>query len=156
MKRIAFSIILFLAIPIIACLTFAQPTKPNLTGSWKRVTISGAGNRGTEVMTFFHDEPYLYLLYRINDGLGKRALDLKGIIDGKPHTQEIDGRPATLLVQWEGPNLILEIKREASFGYAHSRRKLIFSNDGKALTAERTDYTKEGASGTSTEKWERQ
>jgi hypothetical protein len=153
MKRRTFTAILVVAI---ACITFAQPKKSNLTGSWKRVNISGAGNRGTEVMTFFHDEPYIYLLYRINDFAGERAIDLKGIINGKPHKQEVEGRPATFTVQWEGQNLILEIEREASFGYAHSKRKLIFSEDGKTMTAERTDYQKDGKTGTSTEKWEKQ
>ncbi|MFN0111759.1 MAG: hypothetical protein ACKVZH_23115 [Blastocatellia bacterium] len=140
----------------IACLTFAQPKKLNLTGAWERVGSSGAVNTGTEKMTIVHNEPYIYLLYRVKDGAGERTLDLKGMLDGKPHTQEIEGRPATMLTQWEGANLILEIKREASFGYAHTRRKLTFSTDGKTMTAERTGYSKEGTLlGAGTEKWER-
>ncbi len=141
---------------IIACITFAQPKKLNLTDTWERVGSSGAVNTGTEKMMIVHNEPYIYLLYRIKDEVGERTLDLKGMLDGKPHTQEIDGRPATLLTQWEGANLILEIKREASFGYAHTRRKITFSTDGKGMTVERTGYSKEGTlQSTGTEKWER-
>ncbi|MCG3161393.1 MAG: hypothetical protein JMDDDDMK_02567 [Acidobacteria bacterium] len=154
MKR---TIIVVLLVTAVVCVTSGQTTKPNISGAWERVAISGAGNPGAETMTFFHNEPYVYLLYRIKDGAGERTLDLKGIIDGKPHTQEIEGRPATLTVQWEGQNLILDIKREASFGYSHTRRKMMFSADGKAMTTERTWYTKEGAlrKETGAEKWQR-
>lgn len=119
--------------------------------------MSGAGNPGKEAMTIVHTEPYLYLLYRIKDGAGERTLDLKGIIDGKSHKQETEGQPATVMAQWEGPELILDIEREASFGYSHTRRKIKISTDGKALTTERTWYTKEGAlrKETGTEKWEK-
>lgn len=141
----------------LACIAFGQPKKTNLTGTWERVSMSGAGNPGTETMTFFHEEPYLYLLYRIKDKAGERTLDFKGVIDGKPQTQETEGRSATVTVQWEGQHLILDIKREASFGFSHSRRKLMFSADGKAMTTERTWYTKEGTlrNERGTEKWEK-
>ncbi len=140
----------------IATINFAQPTKPNLNGTWERVLVGGYGNPGTETMLFVHNEPYLYLLYRIKDGAGERTLDLKGMTDGKPHTQEIEGQPATLIAQWEGQNFILDIKRERPTGYVHNRRKITFANDGKVMTVERTQYSKEGTLlGTGTEKWEK-
>jgi hypothetical protein len=134
----------------------AQANKPNLTGTWERAAIGGSGNPGTETMTLVHHEPHLYLLYRINDRGGERTLDLKGMIDGKPHEQQIEGRPATLTAQWQGQDLVLEIKRESSLGYTHVRRKMTFSNDGKVMTTERTYYSKDGAlQGTGTERWEK-
>lgn len=140
----------------IACVTFAQTTKPNLTGTWERVALGGAGNPGTESMMIAHNEPYIYILYRIKDEAGVRTLDLKGMTDGKLHPQEVDGQPALMMVWWEGPNLILDIRREASYGYTHNRRKMTFSPDGKAITVERTQYLKEGIlRGTGTEKWEK-
>ena len=140
----------------IACVAFAQTAKLNLSGTWERLSVGGYGNPGTETMMFVHNEPYLYLLYRIKDGAGERTLDLKGKVDGKPHTQEIEGQPATLTVQWEGQNFILDIKRETGTGYVHNRRKMTFSPDGKVITVERTQYSKEGTlRGTGTEKWEK-
>ena len=140
----------------IACVTFAQPTKLNLSGAWERLSVGGYGNPGTETMMFVHNEPYLYLLYRIKDGAGERTLDLKGMTDGKPHPQEIEGQPATLIAQWEGKNFILDIKRERTNGYVHNRRKMTFSPDGKVMTVERTQHSKEGTLlGTGTEKWEK-
>ena len=107
-------------------------------------------------MMIVHNEPYIYLLYRIKDGSGERTLDLKGMTDGKPHVQEIEGQPATLIAQWEGQNFILDIKRERDNGYVHNRRKMMFSPDGKVMTVERTQYSKEGTlRGTGTEKWEK-
>lgn len=114
--------VLFVALAV--CVAFNQTTKPNITGTWERVAMTGAGNPGAEFMTIAHTEPYFYLLYRIKDGAGERVLDLKGIIDGKPHKQETEGRPATLTAYWEGQSLILDIEREASFGYSHTRRKM--------------------------------
>lgn len=150
-------IIAVLFVTILVWIVLGQPNKPNISGRWERVSMSGAGNPGTEMMTFFHDEPYLYLLYRIKDGAGERTLDFKGIIDGKPHKQETEGRSATMTLQWEGPSLILDVEREASFGYSHTRRKMTFSPDGKGMTTERTWYTKEGTlrPEKGTEKWER-
>lgn len=140
----------------IACITFAQTTKLNISGTWERVALDGYGNPGTETMMIVHNEPYIYLLYRIKDGAGERTLDLKGMIDGKPHAQEVEGQPATLMAQWEGQNFILDIKRDRSNGYVHNRRKITFSTDGKVMTVERTQYSKEGAlRGSGTEKWER-
>ncbi|NOT64062.1 MAG: hypothetical protein HOP19_27935 [Acidobacteria bacterium] len=145
-----------LFVAAIACVTSAQPAKLNLSGTWERLSVSGYGNPGTETMTFVHNEPYLYLLYRIKDGAGERTLDLKGMIDGKPHKQEIDEQPAILIAQWEGKNFILDIKRERPTGYVHNRRKITFSNDGKVMTVERTQHSKEGTLlGTGAEKWER-
>lgn len=142
---------------VFACVPFAQTTKLNISGTWERVAMTGAGNPGTEVMIIVHHEPHLYLLYRIKDAAGERALGLKGITDGKPHRQELEGRAATLIAQWEGQHLILDIEREASFGYSHTRRKMMFSADSKVMTTERTWYTKEGTlrKETGTEKWER-
>ena len=140
----------------LVCVTFAQTTKPNLTGTWERVALGGAGNPGTESMMIAHNEPYIYILYRIKDEAGVRTLDLKGMTDGKLHPQEVDGQPAMLMVWWEGSNLILDIRREASYGYTHNRRKMTFSPDGKTITVERTQYLKEGTlRGTGTEKWEK-
>lgn len=150
-------IMVVLFVVTIVCLAMGQPQKPNISGTWERVAMSGAGNPGKETMTFFHDEPYLYLLYRIKDGNGERTLDFKGIIDDKPHKQETEGRPATMILRWEGQALVLDIEREASFGYSHTRRKMTVSSDGKTLVAERTWYTKEGTlrNEKGTEKWER-
>lgn len=140
----------------IVCVTSAQPAKLNLSGTWERLSAGGYVNPGTETMMFVHHEPYLYLLYRIKDAAGERTLDLKGMTDGKPHPQEIEGQPATLIAQWEGKNFILDIKRERPTGYVHNRRKITFSNDGKMMTVERTQYSKEGTLlGTGTEKWEK-
>src|SRR5262249_33844089 len=153
MKRKIIAAALIIAL---ACTTFAQPTKLNLTGTWERVALGESVNRGTEVMILVHHEPYIYILYRIKDARGERTLDLKGMIDGKPHAQESDGRQATLITRWEGENLILEIKRESPLGYTHVRRKIIFSNEGKVMTTERTYYSKEGKlEGQETEKWEK-
>lgn len=153
MKR---KILVAMLVAAIACVGFAQATKLNLSGTWERVALGGYGNPGTETMTFFHNEPYIYLLYRIKDGAGERTLDLKGKIDGKPHAQEVEGESATLMAQWEGQNLILDIKRDRTNGYVHNRRKITFSTDGKAMTVERTQYSKEGTlRGTGTEKWEK-
>ncbi len=153
MKR-KITVVAFVA--VITCMAVGQTAKQNLTGTWERAALSGYGNPGTETMTFFHNEPYIYLLYRIKDGAGERTLDLKGMIDGKPHAQEVEGQPATLIAQWEGQNLILDIKRDRTNGYVHNRRKITFSTDGKAMTVERTQYSKEGAlRGTGTEKWEK-
>ena len=134
----------------------AQSEKPNLTGKWQRVATGGDTNAGTEVLTISHNDPYIYLLYRINDAEGERTLDLKGRIDGTPHEQEVEGRPATLIAQWKGQKLLLEIKREASFGYVHVGRVMTISNDGKVITVERTSYSKEGTEqGSGTERWEK-
>ncbi len=153
MKR---NIIIASLVAAIACATFAQTTKLNLSGTWERLSVDGYGNPGTETMMIVHNEPYLYLLYRIKDGAGERTLDLKGMTDGKSHEQKIEGEPATLIAQWEGKNFILDIKRERPNGYVHNRRKMTFSSDGKVMTVERTQYSKEGAlRGTGTEKWER-
>jgi hypothetical protein len=150
-------IIVAVFVTAIVCIAIGQPKKTNLSGTWERVAMSGAGNPGTERLTFFHDEPYLYLLYRIKDGAGERVLDLKGIIDGKPHKQETEGRPATMVAQWEGQSLVLDIEREASFGYSHTRRKMTFSTDGKVMTTERSWYSKEGTRRpeTGSEKWKK-
>lgn len=48
---------------VLACLTFAQPRKLNLTGAWERVGSSGDVNTGTEKMMIVHNEPYIYILY---------------------------------------------------------------------------------------------
>ena len=153
MKR---KVIIVGLVAAITCLAFAQTTKLNLTGTWERLAVGGYGNPGTETMMIVHNEPYLYLLYRIKDGAGERTLDLKGMIDGKPHEQKIEGQAATLIAQWEGKIFILDIKRERSNGYVHNRRKMTFSTDGKVMTVERTQYSKEGTlQGTGTEKWER-
>ena len=149
-------IMLTVLVAVIACVTFAQTTKLNLTGTWERLSVGGYGNPGTETMMIVHNEPYIYLLYRIKDGAGERTLDLKGMTDGKLHPQEVEGQPAMLMVWWEGSNLILDIRREASYGYTHNRRKMTFSPDGKTITVERTQYLKEGTlRGTGTEKWEK-
>ena len=52
---------------------------------------------------------------------------------------------------------LLDVEREASFGYSYTRRKMTFSPDGKGMTTERTWYTKEGTlrPEKGTEKWER-
>ncbi|HEX4946872.1 MAG TPA: hypothetical protein VFZ34_09420 [Blastocatellia bacterium] len=148
--------IVALFVTVIACVTFAQTTKPNLTGTWERVALEGSGNPGTESMLIVHNEPYFYLLYRIKDEAGARTLDLKGMTDGKMHPQEVDGQPAMLMLWWEGQHLMLDIKRQASYGYTHNRRKLTFSPDGKTFTVERSQHLQDGTlRGSGTEKWEK-
>lgn len=154
-RKIMFAVLTML-IAVATGVMFAQNKKLNLSGTWERVALGGYGNPGTETMMIVHHDPYIYLIYRIKDGAGERTLDLKGMIDGKPHPQEVEGQPATLLAQWEGESFILDIKRERSNGYVHNRRKITFSADGKVMTAERTQYSKEGTlRGSGSEKWER-
>lgn len=133
-----------------------QAPRPNLSGTWERVAIGGAGNPGSESMMITHHEPHIYVLYRIKDDAGVRTLDLKGMIDGKLHTQEVDGQPAVLMAWWDGQSLVLDIRREAGYGYTHNRRKMAVSSDGKAFTVERTQYLQDGTvRGTGTERWEK-
>lgn len=154
-RKIIFAVLAVLMVTF-TVLAVAQTKKLDISGTWTRVALGGYGNPGTETMMLVHNDPYLYLIYRIKDGAGERTLDLKGMIDSKPHPQEVEGQPATLLAQWEGESFILDIKRERSIGYVHNRRKITFSADGKVMTVERTQYSKEGTlRGSGTEKWER-
>lgn len=150
------NIIAGILITLLAGATVTQSTRPILTGTWERVALGGSGNPGSESMTILHNEPYVYLLYRIKDDAGVRTLDLKGMTDARLHPQEVDGQPAILTVWWEGSNLVLDIQREASYGYTHNRRKLTVSPDGKTMTAERTQFLQDGSvRGSGTEKWEK-
>jgi hypothetical protein len=57
-------------------------TKPDFSGTWKLKS-----DDVSEVYTIEHREPAIRLIMRIEDGLGKRTLDMKGVIDGREHKQ---------------------------------------------------------------------
>jgi hypothetical protein len=128
MKRILAITILTLAISSLV----PSQTKPNFSGTWKlRVTEI------SEVYTFEHQEPKLRVIMNIEDNLGKRTLDVKGVIDGKEHKQTLNGSPATFIAKWEGEALTWELRRESPVGVLHNRRTMTLSKDGKVITADR-------------------
>jgi hypothetical protein len=143
-------------VAVIGGFGLSQATKPNLSGTWERVAIGGAGNPGSESMMITHNEPHIYVLYRIKDDAGVRTLDLKGMTDGRLHPQEVEGQPAVFMAWWDGQSLILDIQREAGYGYTHNRRKIAVSSDSKTFSVERTQYLQDGTlRGTGTERWEK-
>jgi hypothetical protein len=128
MKRILAITILTVAI---SSLVLSQ-TKPNFSGTWK-LRADGF----SEVYTFEHQEPRLRVIMNIDDSLGKRTLDVKGVIDGKEHKQTLYGAPATFIAKWEGDALTWEVRRETPAGPLHNRRTMTLSKDGKVITADR-------------------
>jgi len=148
MKRILVITALTLAV---SALVLSQ-AKPNFSGVWKLQST-----QVREVLKIEHQEPSIHLIYDIEDNAGKRTLDLRVMTDGKEHKQEVQGLPATLIAKWEGDALILEIKRQASFGLVHNRRTMKLSNDGKIITAERINFSPDAEEISKwTETWQRQ
>jgi len=92
---------------------------------------------------------------KIEDSLGKRTLDVKGVIDGREHKQIVDGSPTTFIAKWNDDRLIWETKRETTVGVLHNRRTMRLAKDGKVITAERTRILPEPEE-TWTEVWEKQ
>ena len=144
--------------PVIALLTLSVTplvsgqSKPDLSGVWKLQSTEV-----TEVLTIKHQEPSIQMIYDIEDGAGKRTLNLKVMTDGKEHKQLVQLLPATLIAKWEGDALIFEIKREAHFGPVHNRRTMKLSKDGEMITAERINFSPEGEEmSRGTETWQKQ
>jgi len=127
--------------------------KPDFSGTWKL-----AGGDGISIFTFQHDDGKLRVIQRIEDGLGKRTLDVKGAIDGKPHRQMVDGRPCVFTASWLGEALIWETERVTGFDAPnqlfHHRRIMTLRSQGNAIEAEFTRILPEPKE-TATEIWEK-
>src|SRR5215472_15689725 len=130
LRSFAILVTLTIAVWIVPC---RADTKPDFSGTWKLKNESVS-----EIYTIEHQEPNIRLIMKIEDGLGKRTLDVKGIIDGKEHKQIVNGSPATFVAKWNDDVLTWETKRETEYGVMHNRRTMKLSKDGKVITAERT------------------
>jgi len=132
-------------------LIFAD-AKPNLTGVWKM-----DADLGKETMKIDHKEPTLHIVHYVDDPNGKRTIDFTVKTDGKEYKHQIQGLPSVFIAKWEGDVLMLESKRERSFGSVHIRRWMTFSKDGKTITHKRTNYNPDGTvQFTRTEIWQKQ
>ena len=149
MKRIfALMALVFISLS----LSILGNAKPKFTGVWKLDP-----NLGKESMKIDHKEPNFHIIHDVDDQNGKRTIDFTVKTDGKEHKQQIQGLPAVFIAKWDGNVLMLESKRERSFGPVHIRRSLSLSKDGKTLSGQRTNYNPDGTvQFTRTENWQKQ
>src|SRR5262245_18395576 len=134
MKQILSIVVFILGVSILA----PAQTKPDYSGVWKLKSIET-----TEILTIEHREPTIILKYKIEDQNGSRSFEVKAQIDGKGDKQQNQGSPATFIAKWEGGDLTIELKRNATFGLVNNRRTLKLSKDGKTITTQRIDYSPE-------------
>ena len=138
----------FIALPLLI-LGYA---KPNLTGVWIMDP-----KLGKETMKIDHKGATLHIIHDVDDQNGKRTIDFTVKTDGKEYKHQIQDLPAVFIAKWEGDVLMLESKRERSFGAVHIRRWMTFSKDGKTITHKRTNYNPDGSvQFTRTEIWQKQ
>lgn len=143
MKRI----LLIIALTLAATPLALSQSKPNFSGVWRRTL-------GQELLTIEHREPKIHMIYWIKDNVSERTLDLTAMTDGKEHKQTVLGRPATIVMRWEGAGLSWDIQRETGVVKIHNRRTLKLAADGQSITAERVDFNADGAPrSSSTETW---
>ena len=91
--------------------------KPSFNGTW---ILGGSASR--EIYTVQHDDTHFHLIQRIEDGLGKRTVDVSGMIDGRPHRQKVDEDDIMLRAQWFGDSLIFETRRDRASAIFYNRR----------------------------------
>ena len=124
----------------------------NLTGVWVMDP-----KLGKETWKIEHKGNTLHIVHDVDDQNGKRTIDFTVKTDGKEYKHQIQGLPAVFIAKWEGDVLVLESKRERSFGPSHIRRWMTFSKDGKTTTHKRTNYNPDGTEQfTRTEIWQKQ
>ena len=127
-------------------------SEPNLTGVWIMDP-----QLGKETMKIDHKEPTLHIIHDVDDQNGKRTIDFTVKTDGKEYKHKIQDLPAVFIAKWEGNILMLESKRERSFGSVHIRRWMTLSTGGKTITHKRTNYNPDGTEQfTRTEIWQKQ
>ena len=123
-------------------------SKPNFSGIWKLLN-----GEHPQVIIIDQHETELRVFQFIED----RPSMVRGLIDGQPHSQIVDGAPCDFLARWEGNSLFFETKRHIhdSIGpAAYVRHLMRLAANGKTMSLERANVSPQP--GTFHEKWERQ
>ena len=124
-------------------------------GTWVLRTNDGQPAQSSEIYTYELDRTWLRVIQRIDDAVGKRTVDVAGALDGKPHSQTVDGSPCIFTGYWGADGaLTWETRRDTPGMVLHNRRTMHLSPDGKTLIAHRTRVSPEPEQ-TWTETWER-
>ena len=124
--------IFLLALLGISCLQAPSqpPDMPTFNGTWVLQS-----HNSSEIYTFQHDATQFRVIQRIDDSLGKRTVNVSGVIDGRAYRQKVEGDEFMLRVQWFGDSLIWETRRERASGIFYNRRimKLVGHDEVRAL-----------------------
>lgn len=97
-----------------------------------------------EQLQLYVVEGSLEIEYRIADRFGTRQLSLRAPLDGTPLVQIAQSRRAVVTARMAGEQLVLEIERDAPFGYIRNRRTMQLAADRSRIDARRENFKQSG------------
>lgn len=144
----------FIAITLLTLTVLISPfgqtsSRRDFSGVWKLRAKS------SEVWVIKHQEPEVSVIMKIEDGLGKRIMELKAMTDGQEYKQVVDGSPATVIAKWDGDALVWNLKRETPRMVLHGQRSFTLSKDANTLFADKVWFSP-GRETRTVEIWDRQ
>jgi hypothetical protein len=107
-------------------------SKPNFSGIWKLVNSDPA-----QIVILDQNETDLRVFQFVKDRLGM----VRGPIDGRTHSQMVDGHACDFLARWDGDSLLFEIKPGSgdSIGQDwHSQHLMSLGRNGESMSVKRT------------------
>jgi len=120
----------------------------DFAGTW-RLALATDGNRKRadldELLELRVVPGALEIEYRIADRFGKRELALRAPLDGTPLVQSVQSRRAVVAARMDGERLVLDIERDAPFGYIRNRRTMQLVEDHRRIEALRENFKQGGA-----------
>lgn len=125
----------------------AAPAAVDFAGTW-RLAMASDGKRSRsdldEQLELRVVEDLLQIEYRIADRFGTRQFSLRAPLDGTPLEQRAQSRRAVVTARMAGERLVLEIERDAPFGYIRNRRTMQLAKDRSRIDAWRENFKQSG------------
>lgn len=120
----------------------------DFAGTWRLALATDGSRKRTdldEVLDLRVVAGSLEIGYRIADRFGSRDLALRAPLDGTPLVQEVQSRRAVVAARMVDDRLVLDIERDAPFGYVRNRRTMRLAEDRHHIEAFRENFKQSGA-----------